>query len=60
MDHPRLGSLKMPAPVPHFSATPAPPLRPAPLLGENTQEVLAELLKMSPEAIEDLRRAGIV
>ena len=60
MDHPRLGSLKMPAPVPHFSATPAPPLRPAPLLGENTHEVLAELLKMSPEAIEDLRRAGIV
>ena len=60
MEHPRLGPLKMPAPVPHFSATPAPPLRPAPLLGENTQEVLGELLKMSPEDIADLRRAGIV
>jgi crotonobetainyl-CoA:carnitine CoA-transferase CaiB-like acyl-CoA transferase len=60
MEHPRLGLLKMPAPVPHFSETPAPPLRPAPLLGENTQEVLAGLLKMSVEDIEELRRAGIV
>jgi crotonobetainyl-CoA:carnitine CoA-transferase CaiB-like acyl-CoA transferase len=60
MDHPRLGMLKMPAPVPHFSATPAPPLRPAPLLGENTQEVLGELLNMSVEDVEALRRAGIV
>jgi crotonobetainyl-CoA:carnitine CoA-transferase CaiB-like acyl-CoA transferase len=60
MQHPRLGPLKMPAPVPHFSATPAPPLQPAPLLGENTEEVLRDLLKMSAQDIESLRRAGIV
>jgi formyl-CoA transferase len=60
MDHPRLGLLKMPAPVPHFSATPAPALRPAPLLGQNTQEVLGDLLNMSAQDIDNLRRAGIV
>jgi crotonobetainyl-CoA:carnitine CoA-transferase CaiB-like acyl-CoA transferase len=60
MDHPRLGLLKMPAPVPHFSETPAPPLRPAPLLGENTQEVLGELLNMSAADVEALRRTGVV
>jgi formyl-CoA transferase len=60
MQHPRLGALKMPAPVPHFSGTPAPPLQPAPILGENTQEILGELLNMSPSEIEGLRQAGIV
>jgi crotonobetainyl-CoA:carnitine CoA-transferase CaiB-like acyl-CoA transferase len=60
MEHPRLGPLKMPAPVPHFSGTPAPPLQPAPLLGEDTEEVLTGLLKMSAQDIENLRRAGIV
>ncbi len=60
MEHPRLGALKMPAPVPHFSATPAPPLRPAPLLGENTEEVLRGTLGMSSSQIEELRAAGII
>lgn len=60
MQHPRLGALKMPAPVPHFSATPAPSLKPAPLLGENTDEVLRGLLGMSSTQIDELRAKGIV
>jgi formyl-CoA transferase len=60
LDHPRLGPLKMPAPVPHFSQTPAPPLRAAPLLGENTAAILGDLLKFSEDRIKDLRAEGII
>ena len=60
LDHPRLGPLKMPAAVPRFSETPAPPLRAAPLLGENTSEILGGLLSFSEERIEDLRAEGII
>jgi formyl-CoA transferase len=60
MDHPRLGPLKMPAAVPHFSATPAPPLRAAPLLGADTERVLGEFLKLSGEEVDTLRAEGIV
>jgi crotonobetainyl-CoA:carnitine CoA-transferase CaiB-like acyl-CoA transferase len=60
LDHPRLGPLKMPAAVPRFSETPAPPLRAAPLLGENTSEILGGLLSFSEERIKDLRAEGII
>ncbi|MDP6605684.1 MAG: CoA transferase [Dehalococcoidia bacterium] len=43
-DHPHLGvALTDVGPPYHFSATPAPPRRPAPVLGEHQDEVLAEL-----------------
>jgi crotonobetainyl-CoA:carnitine CoA-transferase CaiB-like acyl-CoA transferase len=60
LDHPRLGPLKMPAAVPHFSETPAPPLRAAPQLGEDTNDVLASLLRLSPENIASLRKAEVI
>jgi formyl-CoA transferase len=60
LDHPRLGPLKMPAAVPRFSATPAPQFKAAPLLGENTDEVLANLLQLSSENIASLRKEGII
>jgi formyl-CoA transferase len=60
LDHPRLGPLKMPAAVPRFSATPAPPFRAAPLLGEDTDDVLADLLHLSGENIASLRKEGII
>jgi crotonobetainyl-CoA:carnitine CoA-transferase CaiB-like acyl-CoA transferase len=60
LDHPRLGPLKMPAAVPHFSSTPAPPFKAAPLLGENTDDVLSNLLKLSSENIASLRKEGII
>ena len=44
INHPRIGPIKMPAVFPKLSATPPPPLRPAPTLGENTEEVLAGML----------------
>jgi crotonobetainyl-CoA:carnitine CoA-transferase CaiB-like acyl-CoA transferase len=39
--------LKLLGPVPKFSATPARVQSPPPLLGQHTEEVLKELLKMS-------------
>jgi crotonobetainyl-CoA:carnitine CoA-transferase CaiB-like acyl-CoA transferase len=43
----------------HFSRTPATEVRPAPLLGQHTAEVLAELLGTPPEDYERLVAAGI-
>jgi formyl-CoA transferase len=60
IEHPRLGPLKMPAAVPRMSATPAPALRAAPLLGENTDEVLRELLGLSAQELAGLRSAAVV
>jgi crotonobetainyl-CoA:carnitine CoA-transferase CaiB-like acyl-CoA transferase len=60
LDHPRLGPSKMPAAVPRFSDTPAPPLRAAPLLGANTSEILGGLLSFSEERIKGLRAEGII
>ena len=60
LEHPRLGPLKMPAAVPRFSETPAPTLKAAPLLGENTMEILGGLLNFSDERINALRAEGII
>jgi formyl-CoA transferase len=60
LDNPRLGKLKMPAAVPRFSDTPAPPFRSAPQLGENTADVLGQLLHLSEERIQALRVEGII
>lgn len=60
VDHPRLGPLKMPAAVPLMSETPAPALRVAPQLGEDTEKVLQELLEIGPERLDELRREGVV
>jgi crotonobetainyl-CoA:carnitine CoA-transferase CaiB-like acyl-CoA transferase len=43
----------------HFSRTPATDVRPAPLLGEHTAEVLAELLGTSGDDYEALVAAGV-
>ncbi|WP_454810514.1 CaiB/BaiF CoA transferase family protein [Paenarthrobacter nitroguajacolicus] len=60
VENPRLGPLKMPAPQPRFSRTPAPVMRPAPGLGFHTDEVLGELLGLSGEQIAGLRKAGTI
>jgi crotonobetainyl-CoA:carnitine CoA-transferase CaiB-like acyl-CoA transferase len=59
MDHPRLGRIRQVAPP--FTLGPAPgAIRlPPPLLGEQTDEILAEL-GYSPEEIAKFRAAGIV
>lgn len=60
VDSPSLGQLKMPAAQPRFSGAPAPEMRPAPLLGADTDDVLRELAGLSIERIAELRRSGTV
>lgn len=55
-----LGDLKMPAPQPRMSATPAGPLRPAPDLGQDTDAILRELLELDTAQVDQLRQAGVV
>jgi formyl-CoA transferase len=52
--------LKLLGPVPKFSATPARVQSPPPLLGQHTEEVLKEWLKMSSSEISRLRRQGSI
>jgi len=58
-EHPHAGPMRQPRPAARFDATPAGLHRPAPLLGEHTDEVLREL-GISAQAIDDLRSARVV
>lgn len=55
-----LGKLKMPAPQPRLSATPAGPLRAAHDLGQDTDAILSGMLGLGQDAIARLRSAGVV
>ena len=59
LEHPLIGSLKLPAIQPHFSNGPPPEMRPAPALGADTSDVLTELLGMSAPEIAALRNNGV-
>lgn len=54
-----VGGIEQPAPAPRFSRTPAGPLKPSPVPGIDTREVLAEL-GYSGDEIEALAAAGVV
>ena len=58
--HPTLGTGRYLASPIHLSGAGRGSRRPPPLLGEHTQEVLAERLGMSPAEVEQLRRQGVV
>lgn len=69
IEHPKCGTYKMTGnPLKLHVSDPAgegtreltPPLRPPPLLGEHTDEILSQLLGYSRADIEALRREGIV
>jgi crotonobetainyl-CoA:carnitine CoA-transferase CaiB-like acyl-CoA transferase len=58
--HPTLGTLRLAGIPLKYSATPGAIRRPPPLLGEHTDDVLADVLGYAPERIEALRRQGVV
>jgi len=56
---PYLGRVVQPRPAPRFGGIPEAPRRPAPGLGEHTDEILGEL-GLTPDQVLDLRRRGVV
>jgi len=60
VDHPGVGRYLMPGSPLDFSAVPRVPVRRAPLLGENTDEILADLLGLSSAEIARLHDKRIV
>ncbi|HQT77423.1 MAG: hypothetical protein B7Z80_07150 [Rhodospirillales bacterium 20-64-7] len=59
IDHPVVGPFKMVAWPVRFSGRP-PPVRPAPLLGADNDDVLTHWLGMAPESVSSLRAAAII
>ena len=60
VEHPSAGSVPVVGPVIGLSESPAAIRRPAPRLGEHTDEVLREWLGLPPERITALRADGVV
>jgi CoA:oxalate CoA-transferase len=58
--HPKLGPGRYIGSPIHLTGAGRGSRRPPPLLGEHTQEVLAERLGMSSDEVENLRRRGVV
>ncbi len=59
LEHPEAGTVRSPNFPVKFSRTPAEVSRPAPLLGQHNEEVLAEL-GYGKERIEELRKDGVI
>ena len=59
-EHPSAGTVRVPGFPYKFSQTPAEILRPPPMLGEHTEEVLTGLLNYSVEDISTLRDKGAI
>lgn len=53
-------SIRMPSPIPSLSASPGRVAWAGPDLGQHTDEVLAEVLKLGADRIEQLRAAGTI
>ncbi len=60
IDHPRAGQFQYPGAPYKFSRTPWAIRRPAPLLGEHTDEVLSERLHLTDADLQPLRAGGVV
>jgi len=58
--HPAAGTIRMTAPPVRMSDTPGTVRAPAPLLGEHTEQVLRERLKLKDDEIAGLLRAGVI
>jgi len=59
IEHPVAGKLKMPGVPVKLSETPGSIRRPAPLLGQHTDEILREMLGLTEEEIEQLKNENI-
>lgn len=59
VEHPIIGTIKMPGVLPHFSGSAAPRIDPAPALGADTDRIFHDLLGMSADEISSLHQAGI-
>ncbi|TGA97517.1 CoA transferase [Sporolactobacillus shoreae] len=60
VEHPRLGTIKVPGVVPRFSRTPGSIRRPAPELGEQNEEIYIGELGLSPEKLKALKEKGVI
>jgi crotonobetainyl-CoA:carnitine CoA-transferase CaiB-like acyl-CoA transferase len=60
VDHPTLGEVTLPGFPIKFSETKGDITTPAPLLGQHNEEVYSELLGLSKEKIDELRKGGVV
>ena len=58
--HPLAGQVQVEGVVHHLTDTPPCLRRPAPLLGEHTDELLVELLGLDPDEIARLREGGVL
>ncbi len=58
--HPTIGQLKMSGSPLKLAGLADPPRRPPPLLGEHTDEVLAEVLQLTPPEVGRLREQGVI
>ena len=59
-DHPDVGRVRLPGNPIKMSSMTGTPSQPAPRLGEHTDAILSELLKLPPERIAALRSAGAI
>ena len=60
LEHPAAGTVGQLGSPLRLSESPARLRTPPPLLGEHTEEVLAGLLGLSPDELDDLRKGGVV
>jgi formyl-CoA transferase len=60
VEHPVRGPVILPGWPVRMSASPSPVVTSPPLLGEHTEDVLSEVLGMTPEAVAPLREDGTV
>jgi len=59
IQHPKVGPYKMPAWPVRFGGRP-PPVKPAPLLGQNNVDVLSDWLGIDANAVAAMHKAGVV
>jgi benzylsuccinate CoA-transferase BbsF subunit len=60
LDHPVAGKRLYPNVPFRMSDATLPPSRPAPLLGQHTEEICRELLRMPAEEIQRLKEEGVL